>query len=186
MNKRITSLLRELTDEISSHVIVTNNGQGKALKCLHCDKFSRLKLKKGLMNFAKELAEFERIHQYCKPKIDGRGKQLANPSEPKPHCLICGKEFEQGEGKVPLYRNDQLSPAYGCVRCVGVQDYAVIDSSEWLYSWVYTGAADYQVGHHNIVVRSECEWLYFWRGECGVARNKAEAIKQLEILRSEL
>ena len=40
----------------------------------------------------------------------------------------------------------------------------------------------YRVGHHNIIVHAQSEWLYFWRGECGVTSNKADAELQLMFL----
>lgn len=156
---------------MNEHIITVKHGQGKALKCLHCGTSVRLKLKKGLMNFAKELADFSRVHADCKPKPDGRALRYAKPKPPAespPCCLICGNEFKPMDGKIPLYRHDQLSPAYSHVECYG------------------NVIGGYQVGHHNLIVHSTSEWLYFWQGECGVARNRAEAKRALSELCNKL
>lgn len=150
-----------------NHIITTKNGQGKALKCLHCNRFSRLKLKKGLMNYAKELADFERIHQYCQPQADGRGLRYAKPTQPVIGeailCEGCNKVIEKGDAKIPLYRTNRLNPIYTHPDCL---DELIAFVGKWV---------NYRIGHHNLVVQSECEWLYFWQGRCGSARNKAEA-----------
>lgn len=144
---------------MNNHIITTKNGQGKQLKCLNCNGRSRLKLKGGLMTFATELASFERIHADCLPKVDGRAKQ-GKPEQviisKAILCEVCAKIISKSDGKIPLWRADSLKPFYCHVGCEG-------------------GVTGYQVGHRNLIVQSEGEWLYFWRGACGSARNKHEA-----------
>ena len=120
----------------------------------HCNRTQRLQAKTALSVFNSAIASFSRSHEQCQPKADKRGKSL--PFKVDSPCLVCGLEFADGEGKVPLYCDDELRPYYAHLGCADK----------------VTG---YLIGHHNIAVRGAGEWLYFWRGECGTARNKAEA-----------
>ena len=142
------------------HITIEATESGYIFRCDHCKKLQRVKAGKNIFNEA--ITTFTHSHAGCQPKVDGRGKTtpLLRPNTP---CVVCGLEFGTGEGKVPLYRVDQLNPAYAHLECADK-------------------VLGYEVGHHNIVVRGAGEWLYFWRGGCGVARNKAKAVRLLDAL----
>jgi hypothetical protein len=142
---------------MNEHITIQATESGYLFKCTHCKKLQRVKSGKG--NFNEAVTAFTHTHEGCKPKADGRGKTtpLLRPNTP---CLVCGLEFGKGEGKVPLYRDDELKPFYAHLECAGK-------------------VVGYHVGHHNVIVASKGEWLCFWRGRYGAARNKAEAVRLL-------
>jgi hypothetical protein len=138
---------------MKEHIMIEATESGYIFRCDHCKKLQRVKAGKNIFNEA--ITAFTHAHGDCKSKVDGRGKTtpLLRPHTP---CVVCGLEFGKGEGKVPLYRDGELRPFYAHPECAGK-------------------VVGYEVGHHNIVGRGAGEWLYFWRGACGSARNKAEA-----------
>jgi len=145
------------------HITIEATESGYKFKCAHCKKLQRVKSGKNIFNEA--ITTFTHVHEGCQPKVDGRGKTtpLLRPNTP---CLVCGLEFGAGVGKVPLYRDDELKPFYTHLECADK-------------------VIGYEGGHHNIVIRGAGEWLYFWRGECGEARNKHEAGEALFALMAE-
>lgn len=168
------------------HITTKATEQGYLFKCSHCNKSQRLRAKTALNIFNKTFIDFSNDHKYCQPKVDGRGKYAPPPCDA--HCLICGYKFSEQQGKVPLYRFGELSPSYAHLSCAGGVDYALFvvkGKEEWLYSFDASKVTGYEIGHHNLIVQGAWEWLYFWQGRCGSARNKAEAMQALENLRNQ-
>jgi hypothetical protein len=145
---------------MNEHITIQATESGYLFKCTHCKKLQRVKSGKG--NFNEAVTAFTHTHAGCKPKVDGRGKTTPLLRKHTP-CVVCGLEFGEGEGKVPLYRDGELYPAYAHLECADK-------------------VLGYHIGHHNIVVMGAGEWLYFWRGGCGEARNKADALLAIDMI----
>lgn len=143
----------------NEHITIQATESGYIFKCDHCKKLQRVKSGKGIFNEA--ITTFTHAHEGCEPKTDGRGK--TTPLLRYASCLVCGLVLDKNGGKVPLYCDGELRPFYAHFECADK-------------------VVGYEVGHHNIVVRAIGEWLYFWRGECGEARNKAEALLAIDMI----